>query len=434
MKRKLLIGAVALASAVAGLVTARANDSRVATARVALGCPAVPLIPDGASRALETGRDLFAVAHGQIIAIGAGGAIADRAAGDGATLRHVAAAPGLGTAYVIDRAGGDRVVIATPRGTRVVREPGDATHPTWSPMGDLAWGTGAGVAVLDHRSGRISRIAGPVRGGTVFSPVFASASRLVAVVASPPTPTAPHGARLDNLWVTRVAAPAWHRLTDFHAGDDRWVTVRTPISFDGGVYFVRIEGRASATRQPRFELWRLDGGTARRVRDLPHEQYLAGSRAGHLLWNVPDPLHGRVTLAIEGPDGLRTIGCGSVMVDPIDAVDPDRRAGEGGEHVPPRGDWPALEAPDAQGAEEIAVIVGDYPAVADAEAVAAAIRASYPTSTVEVVDSTMAPLAIRPGVYGAMLHLPDDADPTAALAAFRTRLPAYSATSWIVTP
>jgi hypothetical protein len=46
----------------------------------------------------------------------------------------------------------------------------------------------------------------------------------------------------------------------------------------------------------------------------------------------------------------------------------------------------------------------------------------------------MAPLAIRPGVYGAMLHLPDDADPTAALAAFRTRLPAYSATSWIVTP
>jgi hypothetical protein len=140
-------------------------------------------------------------------------------------------------------------------------------------------------------------------------------------------------------------------------------------------------------------------------------------------------------LAVEEATGLRAIGCGSVMVDPIDAIDPDRRAGQGGEeeHMPPRGDWQALEAPSSP-VEEIAVIVGDFAAPADAEDVATAIRSAYPTSRVEVVDSSTAPSAIRPGVYGAMLHLPIDADPTAALATFRTRLPAYATTSWIVTP
>ena len=195
MKRKLLIGAVALASVTAGLVTARANDTPVAAVRAQVaGCPAVPSLPARASRALATGRGLFAVAAGRIVDLDAGGAIPDLVAGTGETVRHVASAPGLGTAYVVDRPGGDSVVITTPQGTRVVREPGEATHPAWSPAGDLAWATGEGVTVVDHRSGHIARIEGPVRGGTVFSPVFASASRLVAVVASPPTATAPHGA------------------------------------------------------------------------------------------------------------------------------------------------------------------------------------------------------------------------------------------------
>jgi hypothetical protein len=63
-----------------------------------------------------------------------------------------------------------------------------------------------------------------------------------------------------------------------------------------------------------------------------------------------------------------------------------------------------------------------------------AIRRAYPSSDVDVVTHSVAPLAIRPGVFGALLHLADDADPTSALAAFRAALPEYTSNSWIVTP
>ena len=102
--------------------------------------------------------------------------------------------------------------------------------------------------------------------------------------------------------------------------------------------------------------------------------------------------------------------------------------------MPLREDQPApSEASDASEGE-VAVIVGDFPTAAEAEAVAREIRRDYPGSVVDVVDSDDAPLAIRPGVFGALLHLPDEADPSAALAAFRAMLPAYTSNSWIVTP
>ena len=80
------------------------------------------------------------------------------------------------------------------------------------------------------------------------------------------------------------------------------------------------------------------------------------------------------------------------------------------------------------------MIVGDFTTAAEAEVVAADIRAAYPGARVEVADSTTAPLAIRPGVFGALLHLAVDADATAALSVFRDRLPQYAPNSWIVTP
>lgn len=80
------------------------------------------------------------------------------------------------------------------------------------------------------------------------------------------------------------------------------------------------------------------------------------------------------------------------------------------------------------------MIVGDFATSAEAEQVAQVIRGAFPSSEVDVVDSTVAPSAIKPGVFGALLHLADDADPTAAMAEFRARLPVYASNSWIVSP
>jgi hypothetical protein len=120
------------------------------------------------------------------------------------------------------------------------------------------------------------------------------------------------------------------------------------------------------------------------------------------------------------------------MVDPIDVVDPDRRAG--GTYVPLRGDHTAPSGATGASDDEVAVIVGDFPTAAEAEAVARVIGRAYSGSIVDVVDSGDAPLAIRPGVFGALLHLPDDVDASAAIAEFRATLPAYTSNSWIVTP
>ena len=435
MMRKFVIGLLAVASAAAGVVSGRAGGSPVASVRAAsgVGCPAVPAFPhDDGSEALAAGRGLWAVAGGRLVSAGA--ARSFPASVPGGTVRHVAASPRFGTAYVADLAGPDQVVVVTPSGTRRLREPTEVTHPAWAPSGDLAWATGDGIAVLRHRTGRILRLEAPPGAGTVFSPAFLSPDRLVAVVSAPPTRHVPEGATLDQLWVTRLGAGEWHRVTAFRATDARWSTIRTPIRFGAGVRFVRVTGRASATREPRFELWRFDHGGADRISRLPGERYLAGSRAGRLVWNVPDAAAGRLTLAVEAAGGrLRTIGCGAVMADPLDAIDPDRRPGQGA-HVPPRGDWPELDAPSRDRVEQIAVIVGDFATAVEAEVVASDIRAAYPGARVDVVDSATAPLAIKPGVFGALLHLAPEADATAALSTFRDRLPRYASDSWIVTP
>jgi hypothetical protein len=66
--------------------------------------------------------------------------------------------------------------------------------------------------------------------------------------------------------------------------------------------------------------------------------------------------------------------------------------------------------------------------------VAGEMGEAYPELQVDVVDASTAPLAIRPGVWGAILRLPGDVDATASLSEFRRRLPAYAANSWVVTP
>jgi hypothetical protein len=433
---KLVIGAVAAVSAAAGMLSGMAGGVPVAEVNAAPSarCPAVRTFDRGAPRALAAGGGMWAVSGGKLVSVSTSRSMTPAGGGVG-IVRHVAADPRAGTAYVIDRAGDDELVVVTSEGTRRFSEPAEVTHPTWSAHGDLAWATGDGVAMLDGDTGRIDRLPAPTEGATVFSPVFMSGDRVAAVVSAPPTARVPEGERLSNLWSVRVDGGRWRRMTSFHARGDRWVALRTPLKQRASVAFVKVIGDATADRPPRFELWRLEGGAARRVARLSQERYLAGTRGSRLVWNVPDPATGRQDLAIERAGGdLLTIGCGAVMVDPADVVDPDRAA-HGGTRVPPRGSWSSLEARGHEGdAEEIAVIVGDFATTEQASSVAQTILAAYPTSEVEVVDAAMSPLAIRPGVYGALLHLPLQADPTSALAKFRSVLPQFAANSWIVTP
>jgi hypothetical protein len=348
------------------------------------------------------------------------------------TIKHLALRRGVGTAYVIDRPGADVVVAMTREGVDLLPQATEASHPTWSASGRLAWSTGSAVMVRDPVTGEIDELSAPVEGASVFAPVFLSDRRIAAVVSAPIDDQVTEGEQLGDLWATDVAGTRWRRLTHFRAGGDRWVTIRTPIARAGGVDFVRISGVGSSTEAPRFELWRYEHGAASRVRRLGGERYLAGRLQGRVVWNSPDPTLGRNLLQVEQTGTMHTIGCGAVLVDPIDVADPDRRGG--GSYVPLREDRPDLGGATDAGAEQVSVIVGDFQNVAEADAVATEIRRAYPGSLVEVVDNDDAPLAIRPGVFGALLHLPHDADPGVAIAAFRAALPAYTSNSWIVTP
>jgi len=437
MVMKLVIGAVAVVSAAAGVVSGTVGGVPVTSVKAApsADCPLVEASARGASRTLASGGGLVAVAGGRLVSVSPARPARALVGTTQGVVRHVAARAGAGTAYVVDRRGDDELVVVSADGTRRFQESAEVTHPAWSPRGDLAWATGDALAVLGVGAGRIERLGSPIDGATMFSPVFLSAGRVAAVVSAPPTAPVHEGERLGNLWSVDLDDGRWRRETTFRASGDRWVTVRTPIRRGGSVTFIKVIGRASASGSPRFELWRLDDGGARRVARLPQERYLAGTRGARLLWNVPDPATGRLDVAIErAGGGLRTIGCGAVIVDPVDAVDPDRAARRG-EHVPPRGTWPSLETRGHEGrAEEIAVIVGDFATADEASSVAEAMRAAYPASQVEVVDSTTSPFAIRPGVFGALLHLPGDADATAEIARFRDLLPQYAPNSWVVTP
>jgi hypothetical protein len=445
MIRRLVIAAVVMASTAAGLLTAGAGGVPAGLGRAnhPRGCPSLPVSARGAQGPVS-GPGVWAVAGGQLVSVGAGRVVTRQvlaseearralAASTGrGTIKHAAVRPGIGTAYVIDRAGADVVAAITREGVDLLPQAAEASHPTWSASGRLTWSIGSTIMVRDPATGEIHELPAPVQGATVFAPVFLSDHRVAAIVSAPPNDRVPEGERLNDLWATDVAGTRWRRLTNFRARGDHWVAIRTPIARAGGIDFVRVSARGSSTEAPRFELWRYEHGAASRVRRLAGERYLAGRLRGRLVWNRPDPLYGRHLLQIERAGAMRTIGCGAVLIDPIDVFDPDRRGG--GSYVPLRVDRPDPGAVSKAGAEEISVIVGDFQTAAEAGAVAAVIRRAYPASLVDVVGNDDAPLAIRPGVFGALLHLPHDADSSAAIAAFRAALPVYASNSWIVTP
>jgi hypothetical protein len=344
---------------------------------------------------------------------------------------------GVGTAFVEDGPGVDTVVLATEDGIVRIPQRAEAVNPALSPAGDLAWSVGSEIRVRDARSGRIDRLPVPVRGAQAFSPVFVGKGALDVVLSSPPTRAVPEEERLNDVW--RVSPDGtWRRGTSFEADDDRWTAVRTPVAApEGGVEFVLVRGRGSATRDPRFVLMHLGRGGLERMRILDREMYLAGFDGRARLWNVPDIPALRVELIREGPDGTReTIGCGTTLMDPIDVVDPDRSVADGAP-VPPRGDAAReqLDPSTETGipGSEVGILIGDFATIGEADAALAAVRAAYGTAApVRVVSSDTAPHALRPGAYGVLFALPAAEDPQAALAAFRARLPVYVSASWVV--
>jgi hypothetical protein len=434
-----VLGAVTLGLASGSGPSAAGSGSAMASMPKVVGCPmgrtrTVPI----ASSSAPHGAGLWIAAAGHLVrAGGSTQTMAGSGGADGAMVRHVASLHGIGTAFVEDGPGGDTVVLATQDGIVRLPQRAEAVNPVLSPAGDLAWSVGSEIRVRDAGSGRITRLSVPVQGARAFSPVFVGGGALDVVVSSPPTRAVPEDERLSDVWHVSPEG-TWRRATSFDADDDRWTAVRTPVAApEGGIEFVLVRGRGSATEDPRFLLMHLGRRGLERLQTLDREMYLAGFDGRARLWNVPDIPALRVDLVREGPDGTRlTIGCGTTLMDPIDVVDPDRSVTEEAP-VPPPGDaaqgQPHPSTSSELSGSEVGILVGDFPTAGEADVALMAVRAAYgDDAPVRVVSSDTAPHAVRPGAYGVLFALPASEDPQTALAAFRARLPAYVSSSWVV--
>ena len=421
-----------------GLVTLVVAASAVGT----LGGAARPggaAAPASAVARCDGGRPARSDVHG--LAVGAGIAGADGGAilrtspagteliappdrGRG-VVRHVASRAGVGTAYVRDRTGGDLVVSVTGRGVGRYSTDAEASQPSLSARGDLVWAERSGLRLVGAGARGPRPIAGPIPGGMTFSPLFASTTTIVVGVAAPPTAAVPEDEYLSDLWRYDLRTSRWVQVTHFSGGADRWTIVRTPfLASDGSIQFVRMSGRASADGAPQYQLWRLRGNVARRLRILPGEMYLAGFDGSARLWNIRAGATGAWLIRRERADGsLEDAGCGAVMVDPLDRTDPDMRSGGRASVIgatsladPPAGD---------------SILVGDFSSVAAADGASATIAAAF-GSTPSIVDATTQPAVVRPGVWALLISIAPGADAEAELARFRTAVPAFAGWSWIV--
>ena len=341
-------------------------------------------------------------------------------------VRHVSSRPGVGTTYVRDRKGGDLVVSVTGHGVRRFATRDEALQPSLSAHGDLVWAERSGLRLVPAGARTPTRIAGPTRGGVTFSPVFASPRTIVVGVAAPPTAAVPEDEYLSNLWRYDLRSSRWVRSTHFRGGPDRWSIVRTPfLAPDGSIQFVRVSGRPSMDRGPRFELWQLRGDIAKRLRPLPGEMYLAGFDGYARLWNVREGATGAWLIRRERADSsLEDAGCGAVMVDPLDRVDPDVRSGRRSS---------SIGGVDATTSSPVgdAILVGDFSSFAAANDASATIGSAL-GSTPSIIDAKSQPAVVRPGVWAVLIPVAAGADSEAELARFRAMVPAFAGWSWIV--
>ncbi|TMK12625.1 MAG: hypothetical protein E6G63_11100 [Actinobacteria bacterium] len=365
--------------------------------------------PASAVARCDGGRPARSDVHG--LAVGAGFAGAD-----GGAIRQTTAA-------------GTELIAPPDRGRGIVRHVASradvASQPALSARGDLVWAERSGLRLVGA-SGRAPRpIAGPIPGGMTFSPLFASTTTIVVALAPPPTAKVPEDEYLSNLWRYDLRSSRWVQMTHFSGGVDRWTIVRTPfLAPDGSIQFVRMSGRASADRAPRYQLWRLRGNVALRLRTLPGEMFLAGFDGSARLWNIRAGATGAWLIRRERADGsLEDVGCGAVMVDPLDRTDPDKRSGGRTSAIG------AASLPESPAGDSI--LVGDFSSVAAANSASTTIAAAF-GSTPSIVDATTQPAVVRPGMWAVLIPIASGADAEAELARFRTAVPAFAGWSWIV--
>lgn len=396
----------------AGLLAGASLGTSLLTISSQAEAPATGCAGDPSTNDVATGEGTIAISNREIIVVGRrkSGCMYMRPALESGLLRHLAVREGTGTAYVDDHAGGDRLVVVTPRGTTELSSEDEITHPSWSSEGDLAWSADLGsLRVLS--GGEVSTIKRPMATRAVFSPTFTAPDELV-VVGQETVPGAPgyEDDQLNNLWSFDRATGDWTKTTHFEADSDRWSIIRTPVvADDGSLMFVRVTGRASATRAPHFQLWRSVEGRASKVRDLPDAMFLAGTRGGRLMWNVFSDRCGDWELLVESDSGMTSIGCGAVLVDPVNIKDPDLMVD----------DEEAPEAkPDGE-ALDMGVVVGDFSTKSEAMEVAEKLGPGA-----KVITNEDAPLAVKPDAFAVATPIASGAPTDEALDAVRSKVPA----------
>jgi hypothetical protein len=292
----------------------------------------------------------------------------------------------------------------------------------------------------------------------IFSPVFTGPERITAVVSERVPGARPEDEALNDLFTYDLATRTWTRRTSFTADGDHWSAIRTPIVGLGGeLEFVRVAGDATATVRPSSALWSIGPGRSSptKLRDLTREMYLAGVVGGRRVWNVFDGSVGDWRLEGEGADGTLTdLGCGRVMVDPLAENDPDRepRGRDGRDPspaatptatptatpspavTPTLGSTPSATAsPGSAPVSVAAILVGDFASTDQASTAEAQIAGVYGAdAALRVIDSTIAPAVVMPGVWAVVMAIPSGEDPELSLQAFRNRLPQFADVSWVV--
>lgn len=385
----------------------------------------------GLRSAVAEGRGTAAIAEDKIVVlegVGNRSVYSPASAGNG-VLRHVANAPGAGTAYVNDKKGPDTLITVGPQGASEISASGEVTHPTLSASGDLVWAEDFQALKMSSPGTKSAkRISIPQGSTAVFSPVFTGPNELIAVVQEPVEGDTGEDDSLNNLFRYDIGSETWTRLTAFQATAENWSVLRTPVrGLDGSVFFVRLRGAASGARLPSYELWSLRGEAVSKIRDLPKEMFLAGVNDQGLLWNIYDGREWR--LFFESKTGLVDLGCGAVMVDPRAQPDPDiPREDPAMSRRSSREAGGVAESSASLASVEMAILVGDFSSRQGAEAIAS--RLGLPG--LEIVTHRVAPLAIAPGMWGVAKRLPTDADLTLAIEEFRRLFPEYADRSWIV--